>query len=112
MEGFQTLPVSFCHGPRFCPIQQNGQYDGLIKSDLVLSPYTVQSNLLKAEFALPKRVLVSLSQLPVLVTITVYSYSFHIISGVRQGGLLSPVLFAIYIMGAGPGGPWPTQYLS
>ena len=28
---------------------------------------------------------------------TVYSYSFHILSGVRQGGLLSPVLFAIYM---------------
>ena len=27
----------------------------------------------------------------------VYSYSFHIISGVRQGGLLSPILFAIYM---------------
>ena len=26
-----------------------------------------------------------------------YSYFFHIISGVRQGGLLSPVLFAIYM---------------
>ena len=72
MESFQAL-IRYNYWTCYCAIQQDSQYQRLVQAHFDREPkplcLQIQSGLLNAEFALPMRTLISLSQLPESVTV-------------------------------------------